>query len=916
MGRMLQVIDPMRIFSSNKFVRIELMVVAVATELGYLWGIPWDSLDDILNKGNQFFPPPVEEEELHSRGETPSTNDGAWGGAGDGGEYGDMDIEGAMAPELPSRRQPRPNSRLAEYQAVGRGLETNFVNQQLLQVEEEAAGDYAVAMAMEGGSNNGGYLEEYLQHGHLCDASIAELKNRQPGKDGAKEEKLKLPGHLQGLNIQDQPLFPLLCRIALVCSKKSLENATIDLLLKALSDEAASENSCFPPGQHQFIPRTSTELYNIVASGCAPTMYVYEGCNNCGTLKRCENRDSDTCPNCNIAWNFKEKYLSVTEHFRANLNIPCMAELMTHQSQWNSQDGVYQDIYDLSFFKEVMADVEVAAKQVEGRRFQSGEHNLSLWVYGDSINEVKENRGSASVTAVFVGSFNPEAHLRNHLGFSFPAFVSGVTRLDGLLDVLADEIQLLRFVGVPMHDANTQQDVHVHGKLATVFVDSRAFKTFVKLSEPNSIHGCYACKDEGFTLMFGEENAGPSTSAVEPTTVEEPSAAAVASTSKAVPAKSDKNTRRKSKVVYPNAAMALPLTDEGLLLREAFKNLHKEKHDNWNITDEPTARRTSEEIHNAQVLLRDGVITEAAAKEHAVTGYPPLRKTGYNMLCMNYDFMHSVSNVGKLVRGMLLGGEMNVAKTGDKFLAYEHRENNRFRDFNDKDELPWVLTEVEIKRIHERNTAAHNGHMHPDMTGGKLPLAFDLFIPEKKLKKLECEGNHHLFGPYGKYLLDMKNTKLDAGAVGEHDMPLGFTFLEMLFELFDAVNHLKHKIFTDEEAEQTRHNLVKAVAQFHVALPAWYATHATHQLVHLGDRLPCWPMSLDKHERSMRIVRAHLKNHNPQQRDASIMIKFQREYGTVRQLLGADGDLNILARTMYGVDEDLPAGTQYTREGT
>ena len=832
----------------------------------------------------------------------------------DVGEEGMVQDEEAGQPEAMLRRQPRPNLHYAGYVHGGWGREANMVNSFYGNIDDDASpeDDDEEVLAGDDGCM-GNFLDEYLQHGRLSTESVEALQLRQPGNDGGRRETLGT------LNVPNTDTDAATAGgtnsglawevLAAVISRSHISDEALDKILGAVAPSVSTG---------AIAPKNTTDLYKLAAGARAPTVYAYDACSECGALKRCESRDKESCPRCNIPWNSKEKYLSVVDHFAKNYNVPSIAKMMMHQQEWEHRDDVYRDVYDFDFFKDVVEDAEVKDKQPTECRFSNGKHNLTLWVYGDAMLSNKANRGSDSLTAVFVGCFNAPAHVRYNMGLCFPAFITSKTKkLDGLLDVLADEIQLLRFVGVDMYDSCSNEGVKVFGKLATVFSDSRALDTLLKMTEPGAIHGCIKCTEPGFTMPFSPDSGGERGESL-------PHAGGDGQHQQHQQ-QEQRGRREVTKTIYLSTPKFLEPTEANAELIESYGKLQYPIIEGWRQSHLPPAKRNKVDIETAQDSLKGNGINVRAmrelAKAHGVRGFPPLRKTGLDITNLNYDFMHAASNVGGMLRQMLMNAEMNKAATGKQYLELEHSWNKRFLGVGvgDMRTLPWVLGDEDINVMQGRNEAAHCGHIHPEMTGGGLEVAFARYR-DGSLYGLTCEGHIHLFSPYGKYLLDInvrgkENEGINKTAVGYEDENLGYTYLEAIMDVLSAVNGMRMKQYNKDSAEKAKSMVVLSLAKLQVALPAWYGKHTLHQLIHIAEVLPCWPFSLDKHERRMREVRNHMQNRNPDQRDASIVKKFQRELGTMRELASKGGEVTDLAEAMFNMDPTTPAGVLYDDSG-
>lgn len=118
----------------------------------------------------------------------------------------------------------------------------------------------------------------------------------------------------------------------MVTSSGAMTNALADKILGALSKNANSEGeSAFVPGTEALFPRNSTQLYDMVTQGHAPSLVRYNACSRCGRLQRKEHRDKSDCPECKLPWDIVQNYFSIIEHFKRAFGIRQLAEALSYE---------------------------------------------------------------------------------------------------------------------------------------------------------------------------------------------------------------------------------------------------------------------------------------------------------------------------------------------------------------------------------------------------------------------------------------------------------------------------------------------------------------------------------------------------------------------------------------------------------
>ena len=271
-------------------------------------------------------------------------------------------------------------------------------------------------------------------------------------------------------------------------------------------------------------------------------------------------------------------------------------------------------------------------------------------------------------------------------------------------------------------------------------------------------------------------------------------------------------------------------------------------------------------IHPLPARRKKKVIAEA--KKQAVVRCSPLLGSGMPITWFNFDLMHAGANLALLIRCAILGYGMAEKKTGVEFLKYEQGPLERFRDVPQTvagmKAMPFVLTHDEKGLVNRRNRLVHSGPIHPDFTGGGLKRAFEEYESSNKgMRGMSCDGHIKIFSPLGRYLLD---GTLDRDVIGFGEEKLTFTYSEMVMTLMMAINKLRLKETTVEEAKEIYNDVVKAMTMLQIALPVFYATHVTHQVLHIAQELPTSFYAVHKLEALMRNLRNKMHNMNPAQR--------------------------------------------------
>ena len=97
----------------------------------------------------------------------------------------------------------------------------------------------------------------------------------------------------------------------------------------------------------------------------------------------------------------------------------------------------------------MLDDEEVTSAQEPGERFGADPRNQPTFAFVDSMLTIPKDKGSDKLTVGFLGSFNPEQHLPCLPGVGVVCFVtSKMKNVDGLLEVLDDQLRHLRMVSV------------------------------------------------------------------------------------------------------------------------------------------------------------------------------------------------------------------------------------------------------------------------------------------------------------------------------------------------------------------------------------------------------------------------------------------------------------------------------------
>ena len=229
--------------------------------------------------------------------------------------------------------------------------------------------------------------------------------------------------------------------------------------------------------------------------------------------------------------------------------------------------------------------------------------------------------------------------------------------------------------------------------------------------------------------------------------------------------------------------------------------------------------------------------------------------------------------------------------------------------------MPYVLRKSEKNLVINRNKLVHSGYIHPDFTGGGFKRGFEEY-ESGGMRGMTCDGHINLFSPVGRYLLD---GTLDRDVVGFEDEKLEFTYLDMVMDLMMAINKLRLKEITVEEGEETYKDVVQAMTMLQIALPVFFATHVTHQVLHIAEELPAYVYAVHALEQLMRNLRSKMHNLNPAQRDQTINNNARWEHGVfvaavALEASGEAGGGGVYQR-MISAKLQPPVATEYSRTG-
>lgn len=111
-----------------------------------------------------------------------------------------------------------------------------------------------------------------------------------------------------------------------------------------------------------------------------------------------------------------------------------------------------------------------------------------------------------------------------------------------------------------------------------------------------------------------------------------------------------------------------------------------------------------------------------------------------------------------------------------------------------------------------------------------------------------------------------------------------------------------------------------ALTMLQIALPAFYSTLVTQQVMHIAQELPSSFYAVFGLEMLMRTIRNKMHNQNPAQRDANINNNMIRSRGMfVRALVGeesGEGGISGAYERLCSAKMELPAATEYARSGS
>jgi hypothetical protein len=93
--------------------------------------------------------------------------------------------------------------------------------------------------------------------------------------------------------------------------------------------------------------------------------------------------------------------------------------------------------------------------------------------------------------------------------------------------------------------------------------------------------------------------------------------------------------------------------------------------------------------------------------------------------------------------------------------------------------------------------------------------------------------------------------------------------VQVLFTAFDALNLLRHKSFTEEEAEQVHEAIAISFAQIELALPTYDLNYIFHQVIEISKTLPPHVAAAWALERNQSTTRS--KDKNPYRIESTII---------------------------------------------
>jgi hypothetical protein len=378
------------------------------------------------------------------------------------GARSDEDMEEAMVDEGPSVRGKRvrfvPNA-LKDSVALGRSKEDLFCSNIMgtgsgtTSVEAALGLDEADAFSdSEVIAKANPILAEYVGDKKLSAESEAKLESCLAGVAGGTLETHPVDESTEDPEVEAlQEGVSRLCHIiGAVAIGSSGTNDMVTKMLRGIATEAAREDSVFKPNTAPLFPTSAPKLFSAVAAPHAPDTYIYDAC-ECGMLRNKKSKDCTKCPRCNKPWSIKQRYSSIISHFRKAFAATQLAKALTRHPSFSSNednasasDGTkkLRDFWDQGSSQAALDD-----EVLPGERFGDDPRNQLLFVFIDGMLTIAKNKGSDKLTVGYLGSFNPEQHIRCIPGVGVVCFVtSKMKNIDGLLEIMDDELRYLRMV--------------------------------------------------------------------------------------------------------------------------------------------------------------------------------------------------------------------------------------------------------------------------------------------------------------------------------------------------------------------------------------------------------------------------------------------------------------------------------------
>ncbi len=707
------------------------------------------------------------------------------------------------------------------------------------------------------------------------------LECRRCGVDGAIVEKLTVHD-LDHLGESKNGMLLLLNILAgnALRNKHTLESTTSELHDFARTPDGV----VFAKGMTEVMPTDARTMYDLLLAEYAPKIYKYERCINaqCGNLRRCDLKDSATC-SCGLQWSGRDyvRLLSVIDLLTAIFKSPPLAKAMASRKRPREEavdegSAPMLDFEDSSFYKDCIAGDPL---------FSRDPRYALIGFFLDGMQRTKSDPSSGTVKVGVVKFFNLPAWVRQMLGCTMPVVLippePKIKNLQPILDVIADEVAILRGAGVEVYDSHRKEHFRLRGDLIEVAMDSKGSLEAVGRAEPgNKVGGSLGGDYRGYTL----------------------------------PDKIKRRTKR-GKIARLNGVLYfsnwpnLPPPNAGSRykrLRTAAASINPKAEllleddppeSAWSVNEEAPRPWTDAEIRGAIACLwyaETRMDLSRTQKKHltqlahavGVKRVSPWIKTGLRMdRGVAYEGMHAVMNNFKAIRSLQLGYKgIFTSEKRDAHFVYEAEVNGRFVEIGQGVREGKELTTREIKdlagyvfTIEEHNLAAARGQMVLDnnlaprtIKGDKVFKAYRVFgiDDDRGPQFLHGAACHILCGPAGKYLtsgLAMRRFKVK---------DIEHTYEDVYFAMFDALNEVMRKGLSQEEAEVAARAMVEAVTLFYLAFPTFEQNHIIHQAMEIAKNAPAWMHTVWDGERVMRVVREH--DHNPRDLVATVMFCLQR----------------------------------------